>query len=107
MDHSDYCRTLRTMRDPTVDIDVRMQAAFDALDFETDIQKRTHEAHIQYLHPAKIEAEIARNARIAWVARKWLGHPDQPVPALPDQLIKVVGGLPPLPGTDVIMPILP
>jgi hypothetical protein len=110
---TDYAHWLRVMRNPNNPLHLRIQAAKDASDYEDKVAKLAHESGIQYLHPKQNEAKIAHNARIAYVARKWLAllksNPKQipEVPPLPKQIITVEGGLPPLPGTNVIMPILP
>jgi hypothetical protein len=79
------------------------------------VEKLAYDSNIQYLYPEQNDARIAHYARIANVAQKWLalvaaqkdGQPIPEVPPLSKKLITIEGGLPPLPGTNVIMPILP
>jgi hypothetical protein len=108
---NDYAHLLRVMRNPNNPMHVRVQAAKDASDYEDKVAKLAYEADIRYLFPERMEASIAHYARIAWVAQKWLlalkSNPQAKPEPVPDKLITVVGGLPPLPGTDVLMPILP
>jgi hypothetical protein len=83
----------------------------DSVNYEDKVEKLAYDSNIQYLHPEQNEARIAHNARIAWVAQKWLlalkSNPQAKPEPIPDKLITVIGGLPPLPGTNVLMPILP
>jgi hypothetical protein len=108
---NDYAHWLRIMRNPNNPLDVRMKAAMDASDYEDQVAKLAHDSNIQYLYSKQNEAKIAHNARIAHVAQKWLlalkSNPQAKPEPIPDKLITIIGGLPPLPGTNVLMPILP